>query len=126
MLYASLLLKESKLLYREKVYPKVCMNRIILIIGYMNVIYALKKLGDHFYPATSSSILNSYICILCDMCRLEPWSGHSKVISLYYDSLRKGLIMQARIKDIILEDTLHCRVFVLLFCFAFCSFNYFL
>jgi hypothetical protein len=25
---------------REKVYPKMCMNRIVLIIEYMNAIYA--------------------------------------------------------------------------------------
>ena len=37
---------------REKVYPKMCMNRIMLI-EYMNAIYALKKLDNHFYPATS-------------------------------------------------------------------------
>ena len=38
---------------REKAYPKMCMNRITLIIEYMNAIYALKKLDNHFYPATS-------------------------------------------------------------------------
>ena len=38
---------------REKVYPKMCMNRIMLMIEYMNEIYALKKLDNPFYPATS-------------------------------------------------------------------------
>jgi hypothetical protein len=29
------------------------MNRIMLIIEYMNAIYALEKLDNHFYPATA-------------------------------------------------------------------------
>ena len=43
------------------------MNRIMLMIEYMNAIYALKKLDNNFYPATSSfciRILNSDNCIL--------------------------------------------------------------
>ncbi len=66
----------------EKVYPKMWMNRIMLIIEYMNAIYALKKLDNHFYSATSSfciRILSSDICILYDIRLLVPWSGYSKV-----------------------------------------------
>jgi hypothetical protein len=50
--------------------------RIILIIEYMNAIYALKQMDNHFYPATSSfgiRILSSDICILYDIRLLVPW-----------------------------------------------------
>ena len=68
---------------REKIYPKMCMNRIMLIIEYMNEMYALKKLDNHFYHATSSfciRILSRDICILFDIRRLVPWSDHSGVL----------------------------------------------
>ena len=61
------------------------MNRIMLIIEYMNEIYALKKLYNPFYPATSSfciRILSSDICLLYDIRLLVPWSGHSKVVCI--------------------------------------------
>jgi hypothetical protein len=70
---------------REKVYSKMCMNRIMLIIEYMNAIYALKKQDNHIYPATSSfciRILSSDICILYDIRLPVPWSGHSKVLCI--------------------------------------------
>ena len=61
------------------------MNSIMLIIEYMNAIYALKKLDNNFYPATSSfciRIISSNICLLYDIRLLVPWSGHSKVFCI--------------------------------------------
>ena len=67
------------------------MNRIMLIIVYMNAIYALKKLDNHFYPATSSfciRILSSDICILYDVRLLVPWSGKVFCILLWFTAQR--------------------------------------
>jgi hypothetical protein len=68
----------------------MCMNRIMLIIQYMNVIYALKKLDNQLYPATSSCcirILSSDICMQYDipllvLYLLVLWSGFSKVFCI--------------------------------------------
>ena len=106
----------------------MCMNRIMLIIEYMNAIYALEKLDNHFYPATSSfciRILSSNICILYDIRLLVPWLCGRVIqmcFALYSGSRLKGLIMQARIQDYMLEDTLHRRTFsilLILICFLF-------
>jgi hypothetical protein len=78
----------------------------MLIIEYMNAIYALKKLDNHFYPATSSfciRIISSDICILYDIRLLVPWSGHSNVICIvlwftaqrsYYDGADSGFYIR--------------------------------
>jgi hypothetical protein len=93
---------------RAKVYPIRCMNRIILLIGYMNAIYALKKLDNNFYPAINPfciRILCSDICILDHIRLLVPWSGHSKLYCIvlwftaqrsYYAGADSGLYMYVR------------------------------
>jgi hypothetical protein len=74
-----------------------------------------KKLDNHCYPATSSfciRILSSDICILYDIRLLVPWLCGRVIQScfaLYSGSLLKGLIMQARTQDFMLEDILHRR-----------------
>ena len=98
----------------------------MLIIEYMNAIYALEKLDNHFYPATSSfciRILSSDICILYDNRLLVPWSGQSNVFCIvlwftaqrsYYAGTDSGLY--------VIEDTLHRRTFfilLILICFLF-------
>jgi hypothetical protein len=78
------------------------MNRIMLIIEYMNAIYALKKLDNHFFPATRSfciRLLSSDICILYDIVCLCPGRIIQRCFTLYSGSLLKGRIMQARITE---------------------------
>ena len=111
----------------EKVYPKMCMNRIMLIIEYMNAIYALKnwiiifilQLAHFVYEY--SVVITLYICYTIFVCWC-PGRVIQRCFALYSGSLLKGLIMQARIQDFMLEDTLHRRTFIIniiFFCFLF-------
>ena len=106
----------------------MCMNRIMLIIEYMNAIYTLKKPWiinfilqlAHFVYEYSVVIFVYYTIFVC-WC---PGRVIQSCIALFSGSLLKGLIMQARIPDITLEDTLHRRTFWI-FCWLFDLLIYF-
>ena len=89
----------------EKVYPKMCMNRIMLIIEYMNAIYALKNWIiifilqlAHFVYEYSVVIFVYYTIFVC-WC---PGRVIQRSFALCSGSLLKGFNMQARIQDFML------------------------
>ena len=98
------------------------MNMIMLIIEYMNAIYALKNWLiifilqlPHFVYEYSVVIFVYYTIFVC-WC---PGRVIQRCFALYSGSLLTGLIMQARIQDFMLDDIFHRRTFFFSFFFLF-------
>ena len=97
----------------------MCMNRIMLIIEYMNAIYALKNWIINFILQLAHFVYE-YSVVICVCYTIFLWwcsicwcSGRviQRYFALYPGSLLKDLIMQARFPDFMLEDTLRRRTF---------------